>query len=265
MYTLNLKHKFSAAHELKNYIGECANLHGHTYKLQVTLKTNVLQKDMVIDFKVLKKILINTIDKKFDHKYINKIVDYNPTAENMAKDIYYMLKKKVALVSKVELWEGDNSSVIYSEEIESKLDFSNYISGFVDGEGYFCLREKGKCFEAWFGIMLRQDDKAILKQIQKYFDCGILQKENRLKKDKISRKPLVRYEIRKYKDLFEKVIPHFEKYPLQAKKKRDYAIWKEAVSIMYFGLHKKGKDKEIMKERMSKLSKALKKVRLYPE
>ena len=68
---------------------------------------------MVLDFKEVKKILISEIDKKFDHKYINEEVSYNPTAENMARDIYCILKTKLPNLTEVELWEGENSSIIY--------------------------------------------------------------------------------------------------------------------------------------------------------
>jgi len=263
MYKLELKHEFDSAHKLENYKGACANLHGHTYKFIVSLKSKVLQNDMIMDFKEVKKIVKENIDIVFDHKYINDEVDYNPTAENMVKDIYFRLKKKIPLINSVKLWEGTNSSIEYNEDEMDELNFESYISGFVDGEGYFCIREKElETFEAWFGIILREDDYEILEKIQKYFNCGILGRKQGLnKKDGIPRSPQARFEVRKYKDLYEKIIPHFEKYPLKAKKKRDYEIWKEAVSIMYFGLHKRGK--ENMKERMKKLNKEIKEVRKF--
>jgi len=116
MYVLNLTHSFSAAHQLKDYIGECANVHGHTWKVNIKIETDTLVKDMVIDFKVLKK----AIDERFDHKFINEMVNYNPTAENISKDIYDIVDhlvnqdREVRKIA-VTVWESDKAKITYSE------------------------------------------------------------------------------------------------------------------------------------------------------
>lgn len=123
MYELNLQHKFSAAHFLENYNGECANMHGHTWKIDIKIKTNTLHNDMVIDFKIIKK----AIDDRFDHTIINKMVKYNPTAENIAKNIYEMVRKLYYDIApkgedreeakiEIEVWESDDASIKYSEK-----------------------------------------------------------------------------------------------------------------------------------------------------
>jgi len=119
MYELKLQHQFASAHQLKDYIGECKNLHGHTWKVDIMIQMEKLVEcngAMVVDFKELKKL----IDEKFDHKFINNMVNYNPTAENISKDIYEMVDKLMensggARDIKITLWENDNASITYSE------------------------------------------------------------------------------------------------------------------------------------------------------
>lgn len=74
---------FDSAHMLSNYEGKCANLHGHTYKLQVTLNGDVNNEScMVLDFNVFKDILNNTIMEKFDHAVIFSAPGYRNDAEH---------------------------------------------------------------------------------------------------------------------------------------------------------------------------------------
>jgi 6-pyruvoyltetrahydropterin/6-carboxytetrahydropterin synthase len=119
MYELKLKHKFSAAHHLENYDGACANVHGHTWSVLISIKTNTLVNDMVVDFKELKAL----IDERYDHKDINKQVVFNPTAEHISGDIYSLIKdylrpkngeEEVPYTIKVTVWEADNASITYT-------------------------------------------------------------------------------------------------------------------------------------------------------
>ena len=115
MYELKIEYHFDAAHKLLNYKGACANLHGHTYLIKFTLKCEdwELKNDMVMDFKDVKKIIKRIIDKNFDHKNLNREVKYNPTAENLAKDIYNRVKRKIPILYSVEIWEGLGTSIKY--------------------------------------------------------------------------------------------------------------------------------------------------------
>ena len=79
MYTLNLWHHFSAAHQLKNaYSEECNNfLHGHNWKVKVEIRAEYLIDGMIIDFKKLKSVI-----NKLDHKNLMTDVpeiDFEPT------------------------------------------------------------------------------------------------------------------------------------------------------------------------------------------
>lgn len=109
---------FDAAHRLLNYNGPCANLHGHTYKLQVILSNSVQKNGMVIDFSDLKKIVMEKVISKLDHKFINKIIKQS-TAENIAIWIWDQLEKKLPLYE-IRLWETPTSFVVYGGPDQDK-------------------------------------------------------------------------------------------------------------------------------------------------
>ena len=122
MYKINVTASFSGAHHLNNHGGSCKDLHGHNWKVRVQLiaqKTDEL--GMAIDFKVIKDHLVELMDK-FDHKYLNELVWFkkqNPTSENIARVIFQelqkVLEKDEIYMNEVEIWESDNTSIIYSE------------------------------------------------------------------------------------------------------------------------------------------------------
>ncbi len=73
---------FDSAHMLSDYSGKCNNLHGHTYKLQVTIESEVSQKtNMILDFNELKDVLNETVMKNFDHALIFSGADFRERAE----------------------------------------------------------------------------------------------------------------------------------------------------------------------------------------
>lgn len=102
---------FDAAHRLLNYDGPCANLHGHTYKLQIVLSGPVQKNGIVIDFVDLKKVVTEKVISKLDHKFINKIIRQS-TAENIAIWIWNQLEKNLPLYE-IRLWETPTSFVVY--------------------------------------------------------------------------------------------------------------------------------------------------------
>ncbi len=85
MYKVKKRIEISAAHRLTlDYDSKCSNLHGHNWIIDVYLESNELDNNgMVMDFTHIKR----EIQDKFDHKVINDVVDFNPTAENLAKYI----------------------------------------------------------------------------------------------------------------------------------------------------------------------------------
>ena len=112
---------FETGHALYGYDGKCKNVHGHSYKLSVTvigtpiLDTNNVKYGMVIDFSDLKKIVREEIVDQFDHATVfnqntphvelakelsNRghhviLVDYQPTSENMVIDFAQKIKNRL--------------------------------------------------------------------------------------------------------------------------------------------------------------------------
>lgn len=80
---------FDAAHRLVNYEGKCRNIHGHTYKLSVTISGYLNETGIVIDFFEVKKMFEELIINQFDHNFLNDIFpDINPTVDNLVVVIW---------------------------------------------------------------------------------------------------------------------------------------------------------------------------------
>ncbi|MBR5074635.1 MAG: 6-carboxytetrahydropterin synthase [Bacteroidales bacterium] len=126
---------FEGAHALGGYDGKCCHIHGHSYRLAVTVtgepvaEENSPKKGMVIDFTDLKKIVGENIIDKFDHALVMRrdaplaqeiqnvygnvvVVDFQPTSEmlaiHFADVISGLLPRGVKLYS-VKLWETEKS------------------------------------------------------------------------------------------------------------------------------------------------------------
>lgn len=111
MYHLKLKHTFCAAHQLTHaYSKECnLSIHGHTWNVLVKISTWKLENNMVIDFKKIKEII-----NKLDHKNLNEILDFEPTAELIAKYLFDEIQKEIpTLILKVTIWESPQASITY--------------------------------------------------------------------------------------------------------------------------------------------------------
>lgn len=106
---------FEACHSLPYHKGQCANLHGHSYKLEVTIEGTPIENElneecgMIMDFSNIKKGVKEIVLNKVDHSNLN-IIFSNPTAEVMCKSFFQDLKKyfydnfNTELYS-VKLWE----------------------------------------------------------------------------------------------------------------------------------------------------------------
>ena len=110
MYYVEKRIEISAAHNLMlSYESKCENLHGHNWIIVVYCKAKELNQDgMVTDFTHIKKVVKDT----FDHKYINEILDVNPSAENMAKWIC----DHVENCYKVSVQESEGNTAIYERD-----------------------------------------------------------------------------------------------------------------------------------------------------
>lgn len=122
-YLLKVLVEFCAAHALRGYVGDCARLHGHNWKIEAEIKTSgVNDIGIAIDFKDIKRALKEIADT-LDHRYLNEIPPFdtiNPTAENVAAWFYQQLKPQItgntAKLIAISLWETERSSVRYSED-----------------------------------------------------------------------------------------------------------------------------------------------------
>ncbi len=118
MYSLKVEGSFSSAHNLRGYKGKCEELHGHNWRVEITVKSYRLDKiGMVLDFKFMKKTLNDCLDK-MDHKYLNKLTFFkkvNPTSENIAEYVYKKLKTQIPLLASVTVWENSTSCATYEK------------------------------------------------------------------------------------------------------------------------------------------------------
>jgi len=119
MYELTVKGHFDAAHALRGYPGECRNLHGHTWDIEVTVQGEDLDGiDIVYDFKRLKADLAAVLGA-YDHVYLNDVPPFDelsPTAENLARVIYDQLTDVVdacVTVKEVSVWESPIARITY--------------------------------------------------------------------------------------------------------------------------------------------------------
>ncbi|MBI4335881.1 MAG: 6-carboxytetrahydropterin synthase QueD [Candidatus Omnitrophica bacterium] len=118
MYEVRIISDFSAAHMLRHYKGKCENMHGHNWKVEVSLSSGKLDRlGMVVDFKSLKKT-VGLILEKLDHKNLNDLSYFkkaNPTSENIAKYIYDRIKDRGAGPRTVTVWESETACATYGE------------------------------------------------------------------------------------------------------------------------------------------------------
>ena len=121
MYRLKVIDHFSAAHQLKGYQGECEELHGHNWKVEVEVQGDRLNSvGLLFDFKQLRQHLSGIIGE-MDHSFLNDLPafrDANPSSEQLARHIYTGLKQRLpSLVSPVSVtvWESENACATYHE------------------------------------------------------------------------------------------------------------------------------------------------------
>ena len=135
MITVTKTVKFDAAHVLTNHQGLCKNLHGHTYRVDVSVAQPADDdRDMVIDFKDLKGIANEVVCDRFDHAFIYNTkspgeceiaavvekngmrtvaIPFRSTAENLAKMFYGDLKAHIPGLAAVKVWETAESCAEY--------------------------------------------------------------------------------------------------------------------------------------------------------
>lgn len=131
--SVSRKSHFNAAHRLhvahwndeknREVFGSCNNphYHGHNYELIVTVTGQIdSETGYLIDTKILKDIIHEEVEERFDHRNLNldcqEFKTLNPTAENIAVVIWQLLRKRLdkALLLNIRLYETERNFVEYS-------------------------------------------------------------------------------------------------------------------------------------------------------
>ena len=107
MYKISKQFSFSASHILEGLPQEhpCSRLHGHNYVITVHLKSKELNQ-------------VGFIDEKLDHRHLNDVLSFNPTAENIARYLYDTFVADIPELYAVEVSETPKTTAIY--EADSK-------------------------------------------------------------------------------------------------------------------------------------------------
>lgn len=132
-YTITKSHTFCYGHRLEKYCGKCRELHGHTAKVDITLRADSLdERGIAFDFSDIKEKIAGWIDATFDHKMlldkndpIASLLKLNghtiheldcpPSAENLARIIFNYAKSRELPVVSITLWESENAWARFEE------------------------------------------------------------------------------------------------------------------------------------------------------
>lgn len=121
MFEVTVEQTFAAGHALRDYKGGCENVHGHNYRVRVTVQGDQLDRaGLLVDFLDLNQLISGAV-AYLDHRFINDLPPFdeiNPSAENMARYFFDRLsdglKNEVPVrISEVRVWETDTTSAVY--------------------------------------------------------------------------------------------------------------------------------------------------------
>ncbi|MGA2434858.1 MAG: 6-carboxytetrahydropterin synthase QueD [Bryobacteraceae bacterium] len=124
MFEVSVEETFAAGHALRNYRGKCENVHGHNYRVRVSIAGEALDHaGLLVDFVEVKRILRDIIER-LDHQFLNDIEPFdklNPSAENMARYFYEEManglnggsRPNPVRVSEIKIWETDTATATY--------------------------------------------------------------------------------------------------------------------------------------------------------
>lgn len=120
MFEISADYSFAAGHALRGYKGKCENVHGHNYRVQVSVAGEQLNSiGLLMDFVDL-RAAIKALADRLDHRFLNDLPPFdqlNPSAENMAKyfceGIEAQIQERGLRVRAVTVWETDATSATY--------------------------------------------------------------------------------------------------------------------------------------------------------
>jgi 6-pyruvoyltetrahydropterin/6-carboxytetrahydropterin synthase len=122
MFQISVEETFSSGHALRGYRGKCENVHGHNYRVRVTVEGPQLDSiGLLCDFTQIKQVLRGVIGV-LDHQFMNDLEAFrtvNPSAENLAKYFYDEVSRQLtdlpagARVTDTIVWETDTASAQY--------------------------------------------------------------------------------------------------------------------------------------------------------
>lgn len=129
MFEVSVEYSFAAGHALRGYRGKCENVHGHNYKLRVTVQGEKLNSiGLLMDFADLRAAVKDLVEQ-FDHQFLNDLEPFremNPSAENLAWYVGTELERKIKTqglcVNSVTVWETDTTSASYRPPMGSRLE-----------------------------------------------------------------------------------------------------------------------------------------------
>ncbi|MGD0199591.1 MAG: 6-carboxytetrahydropterin synthase QueD [Bryobacteraceae bacterium] len=124
MFEVSVEETFAAGHALRGYRGKCENVHGHNYRVRVTIQGPELDAaGLLIDFVEVKRLLRAVIEK-LDHQFLNDVAPFdklNPSAENMARYFHEEVSRDLdagarpnrVRLAEVKIWETDTATATY--------------------------------------------------------------------------------------------------------------------------------------------------------
>lgn len=124
MFEVTVEQTFAAGHALREYKGKCENVHGHNYRVQITVEGDRLNRiGLLVDFADLKRAVREVVNI-LDHQFINDLepfITVNPSAENLAKYFFDQVEQRMnfpafgssARLAAVKIWETDTSIAVY--------------------------------------------------------------------------------------------------------------------------------------------------------
>ena len=122
MFEVAVEQTFAAGHALRNYKGKCENVHGHNFRVRVTIEGERLDDTgLLVDFLDVKS-LMNSVIERLDHRFLNEIAPFdvkNPSAENIAEFFHREMtagwtnSPVPVRISEVKVWETDIQSATF--------------------------------------------------------------------------------------------------------------------------------------------------------